>query len=68
VDRGVRRADRPSGSANRRALTAALPGAEATERFVAAPYRFEILEGVSHWVPELASDAVNRFLIEHLAQ
>ncbi|MBW2717865.1 MAG: alpha/beta hydrolase [Deltaproteobacteria bacterium] len=43
-------------------------GAEATERFVAAPYRFEILEGVSHWVPELASDAVNRFLIEHLAQ
>ncbi len=43
-------------------------GAEATEQFVAAPYRFEILEGVSHWVPELASDAVNRFLIEHLAQ
>ena len=43
-------------------------GAEATAQFVAAPYRFEILEGVSHWVPELASDAVNRFLIEHLAQ
>ena len=43
-------------------------GAEATEQFVAAPYRFEVLEGVSHWVPELASDAVSGFLIEHLAQ
>jgi len=43
-------------------------GAEATEQFVAAPYRFEILEGVSHWVPELAGDAVNGFLLEHLTQ
>ena len=42
--------------------------AEATENFVDAPYRFEVLEGVSHWIPELASEDVNRLLIEHLAQ
>lgn len=27
-------------------------GAELTERFVAGPYRLEILQGVSHWIPE----------------
>jgi len=27
-------------------------GAELTGRYVDAPYRFEVLEGVSHWLPE----------------
>lgn len=27
-------------------------GAELTRRYVDAPYRFEVLEGVSHWLPE----------------
>ena len=31
---------------------------EATARFVDAPYRLEVLEGISHWIPELAPDRV----------
>jgi len=34
---------------------------------VEGPYRFEVLEGVSHWVAETASDDLNRVLLEHLA-
>ena len=33
--------------------------AEATADYVTAPYRFEVLEGVSHWVPETAPDTLN---------
>ena len=40
--------------------------AEATGAQVKGPYRFEVLEGVSHWIPEHAPDAVNRLLLEHL--
>jgi pimeloyl-ACP methyl ester carboxylesterase len=40
--------------------------AEATGQFVEGPYRFEILEGVSHWIPETGSESFNRLLIEHL--
>ena len=41
-------------------------GAEATGEFVAGPYRFEILEGVSHWIAEEAPDELNALLLEHL--
>jgi pimeloyl-ACP methyl ester carboxylesterase len=41
--------------------------AEATVRWVSGPYHFEVLEGVSHWIPETAPDALNRLLLEHLA-
>jgi pimeloyl-ACP methyl ester carboxylesterase len=40
--------------------------AEATEQYVSGPYRFEILEGVSHWIPEAAPRHLNRLLLEHL--
>jgi len=43
-------------------------GAEATANFVEGPYRFEILEDVSHWVPEEAADQVNALLREHFAE
>lgn len=33
-------------------------GAELTERHVRAPYELVVLEGVSHWVPEEAPDAL----------
>ena len=33
-------------------------GIEATAPFVDAPYRLEILDGVSHWIPELAASRV----------
>ena len=42
-------------------------GAEATEQCVDGPYRFEVLDGVSHWIPEQAADDLNRLLLEHLA-
>lgn len=38
----------------------------ATASHVAGPYRFEVLEGVSHWVPEQAPDALTGLLLEHL--
>jgi pimeloyl-ACP methyl ester carboxylesterase len=40
--------------------------AEATARFVDGPYRFEVLDGVDHWVGEHAPDSVNSLLLEHL--
>jgi pimeloyl-ACP methyl ester carboxylesterase len=41
--------------------------AEGTGDCVDAPYRFEELEGVSHWIPEMAAGALSRLLLEHLA-
>ena len=42
--------------------------AEATGRFVEGPYRFEVLDGVSHWVAEQAPDRLNALLLDHLAR
>ncbi len=41
--------------------------AEATERFVTGPYRFEVLPDVSHWIPDEAPDALSALLLEHIA-
>ena len=41
-------------------------GAEATGQYVDGPYRFEVLEDVTHWIPEHAPDELNRLLLEHL--
>ena len=41
--------------------------AEDTVNWVSAPYRFEVLSGVSHWIPETAPDRLNELLLEHLA-
>jgi pimeloyl-ACP methyl ester carboxylesterase len=41
--------------------------AEATASLVTGPYRFEVLEGVGHWIPELAADAFTPLLLEHVA-
>jgi pimeloyl-ACP methyl ester carboxylesterase len=41
--------------------------AESTVEWVTGPYRFEVLEGVSHWIPETAPGDLNRILLEHLA-
>jgi pimeloyl-ACP methyl ester carboxylesterase len=40
--------------------------AEATAEHVDGPYRFEVLEGVSHWIPEEAPEALNDLLLQHL--
>jgi pimeloyl-ACP methyl ester carboxylesterase len=41
--------------------------AHATASYVTGPYRFEVLRGVSHWVPEEAPDQLATWLLEHLA-
>jgi len=42
--------------------------AELTARHVTGPYRFEILEGVSHWIPEEEPAEVTRLLLEHFGR
>ena len=37
-------------------------------RYVRAPYRLEILHGVSHWIPEEAPDATAAMMLPHLRQ
>jgi pimeloyl-ACP methyl ester carboxylesterase len=41
--------------------------AEATADHVCGPYSFEVLEGVSHWIPELAPERLSTLLVRHLA-
>jgi pimeloyl-ACP methyl ester carboxylesterase len=40
--------------------------AESTAEWVSGPYRFEVLTGVSHWIPEAAPKELSRLLLEHL--
>ena len=39
---------------------------EATAQFVDAPYRLEILDDVTHWIPELAPDRVAELVTAHV--
>jgi pimeloyl-ACP methyl ester carboxylesterase len=41
--------------------------ARATGDHVTGPYRFVVLEGVGHWIPEMAADRFNQELLAHLA-
>jgi pimeloyl-ACP methyl ester carboxylesterase len=41
--------------------------AELTRRHVAAPYRFEVLDGASHWLPEEHPQTVARLVADHVA-
>ncbi len=43
-------------------------GARGTAAYVDGPYRFEVLDGVSHWIPEQAAPALLALLLEHLGQ
>jgi len=43
-------------------------GAETTERYVDGPYTFEILTGVSHWIPEQAPGPFTDLLVAHLGR
>lgn len=42
--------------------------AELTARYVEGPYRFEILDGVSHWIPEEVPDRAARLILDHLVR
>jgi pimeloyl-ACP methyl ester carboxylesterase len=39
---------------------------EQTRQFVEGPYRLEVLEGVTHWIPELAPDRVAELVTGHV--
>jgi pimeloyl-ACP methyl ester carboxylesterase len=39
---------------------------EATEQFCDTPYRLEVLDGVTHWIPELASDRLAELVTAHV--
>jgi pimeloyl-ACP methyl ester carboxylesterase len=39
---------------------------DATHSFVDAPYRLEVLDGVTHWIPELAPDRVAELVAAHV--
>lgn len=39
----------------------------ASERFVTGPWRFEQIDGVDHWIPERAGDALDALLLDFLA-
>jgi pimeloyl-ACP methyl ester carboxylesterase len=41
--------------------------AVATADHVTGPYRFVALEGVGHWIPELATEPFTSLLLDHLA-
>jgi pimeloyl-ACP methyl ester carboxylesterase len=41
--------------------------AELCRRYVTGPYRFEVFEGASHWLPEEVPDRVAGALLEHFA-
>jgi pimeloyl-ACP methyl ester carboxylesterase len=41
-------------------------GAEATERYVRGPYRFEVLPGLSHWIPDEAPDRLAELVLEQV--
>ena len=40
-------------------------GAALTPRFVAGPYTFEVLKGVSHWIPDEAPEQLDVLLARH---
>jgi pimeloyl-ACP methyl ester carboxylesterase len=42
-------------------------GPRDTARWVSGPYRFEVLDGVSHWLPEVAPQRTAALLLDHLA-
>ncbi|MFC9839863.1 alpha/beta fold hydrolase [Rhodococcus sp. NPDC127530] len=41
-------------------------GPELTSRFVDGPYTYEVLRGVSHWIPDEAAERVDELLGDHL--
>jgi pimeloyl-ACP methyl ester carboxylesterase len=47
-------------------IAIAQEGAAWTADHVSGPYRFEVFDGVSHWVPEVAPDRLNELLLWQL--
>lgn len=43
-------------------------GVELTPRYVAGPYRLEVLRGVSHWIPDEAPRSTAELITTHIAE
>jgi pimeloyl-ACP methyl ester carboxylesterase len=41
-------------------------GAELTSRFVSGEYRYEVFEGVNHWITEIAAEQLNAVMLDFL--
>jgi len=41
--------------------------AEGSAELVTGPYRFVVLEGIGHWIPEQAADVFTPLLLEHIS-
>jgi len=41
--------------------------AEQTAEYVSGPYTFEVIEGVSHWIPEVVPDRLAALVLDHVA-
>jgi pimeloyl-ACP methyl ester carboxylesterase len=48
-------------------MAIAREGAELTAHHVDAPYRFEVIDEIGHWIPELAAAEFSAMLLVHLA-
>jgi pimeloyl-ACP methyl ester carboxylesterase len=42
--------------------------ADLTAKYVEAPYRYEVLDGATHWLPEQNADTVAQLVIEHASK
>ena len=42
--------------------------AEGCPKYVDGPFQFEVLDGVNHWIPEVAADRLNALMLDHLAR
>lgn len=42
-------------------------GAELTRRYVTAPYKLEVLQGISHWIPDEAAGALASIVLDRIA-
>lgn len=42
-------------------------GPDATAAWVTGPYRFEVMTGQGHWLPELAAEAVSALIVAHIS-
>ena len=43
-------------------------GAELTSSFVSGEYRYEVFEGVNHWITEIAAEQLNTVMLDFLSE
>jgi pimeloyl-ACP methyl ester carboxylesterase len=41
--------------------------ADLTGSYVSGPYTYEVLDGLNHWIPDVAADTIAPMILDHLA-